>query len=432
MRHYSLKQLSKMKHISDYLYDDDKNFTPARLITDLGLYEGVLIDTTNISWESTRSYVPYPGQDYITINKVCVSKDVQALHSFLLFKESVMLPCAECKRTQPFSPCKSVNPQKATNYLTNYLLKHDVLNEQEAKDNPEPTSKEQREVPDGMKNERNRFIGGPVFRYILGEKELKHISGNLQADIDKKQVMQSCIDGILEAATEFHRDFLCSYNNQHRIIVDCILQRAIDFCKEPKELQEYRKRKEADPEIEMTGKEKEISEQYEHLKYCLILEKVGQEPSMADLQMFDIEKYRKVLSDDKFRDFSMALGLYASGVGCGSLLYLRRIFESIVIEAQNKCCQLSNWNDEEYLKKRFNEKIEYLEMLGERIIPEELSDVKEKIYGWLSKGIHELSDQESMELFQHLKYSIELILDEKIARKEKEAKLKELHKKLNS
>lgn len=80
MRHYSLKQLSKMKHISDYLYDD-KNFTPARLITDLGLYEGVLIDTTNISWESTRSYVPYPGQDYITINKVCVSKDVQALHS---------------------------------------------------------------------------------------------------------------------------------------------------------------------------------------------------------------------------------------------------------------------------------------------------------------------------------------------------------------
>lgn len=113
-------------------------------------------------------------------------------------------------------------------------------------------------------------------------------------------------------------------------------------------------------------------------------------------------------------------------------MYLRRIFESIVIEAQNKCCQLSNWNDEEYLKKHFNEKIEYLEMLGERIIPEELSDVKEKIYGWLSKGIHELSDQESMELFQHLKYSIELILDEKIARKEKEAKLKELHKKLNS
>lgn len=427
MRHYTLNQIMKTQHLSDLIFKN-QTFTPEKMITDLGLYEAVVIDTSNISWESTRSPGPYPGQDFITINKVWVSKDVQALHSFLLFKESVMLPCAECKRTQPFSPCKSINPQKATNYL----LKHDVLNEQEAKDNPEPTSKKQREISGGMKNERNRFIDGPVFRYILGENELKHISGNLQADIDKKQVMQSCIDGILEAATEFRRDFLCSYNNQHRIIVDCILQRAIDFCKEPKELQEYRKRKEADPEIEMTGKEKEISEQYEHLKYCLILEKVGQEPSMADLQMFDIEKYRKVLSDDKFRDFSMALGLYASGVGCGSLLYLRRIFESIVIEAQNKCCQLSNWNDEEYLKKRFNEKIEYLEMLGERIIPEELSDVKEKIYGWLSKGIHELSDQESMELFQHLKYSIELILDEKIARKEKEAKLKELHKKLNS
>lgn len=211
----------KTQHLSDLIFKN-QTFTPEKMITDLGLYEAVVIDTSNISWESTRSPGPYPGQDFITINKVWVSKDVQALHSFLLFKESVMLPCAECKRTQPFSPCKSINPQKATNYL----LKHDVLNEQEAKDNPEPTSKKQREISGGMKNERNRFIDGPVFRYILGENELKHISGNLQADIDKKQVMQSCIDGILEAATEFRRDFLCSYNNQHRIIVDCILQRA--------------------------------------------------------------------------------------------------------------------------------------------------------------------------------------------------------------
>lgn len=420
----------KMQHLSDLIFKN-QTFTPEKMITDLGLYEAVVIDTsihdivTSIGFLST---LPGYSKEIKEIDKVIVNKDIQALHQLLFFDESVMLPCSECKRTQPFSPCKSVNPQKATNYL----LKYAVLNEQEAKDNPKPTSNEQRKVHDSVKNEYISPFRKPVFCYTLGDNELKPLGGNLKADVDEKQVMQSCIDGILQTTAEFRRDFLCSYNNKHRIIVDCILQRAIDFCKEPKELQEYRKRKEADPEIEMTGKEKEISEQYEHLKYCLILEKVGQEPSMADLQMFDIEKYRQVLSSDKFSDFSMASGLYASGVGCGSLLYLRRIFESIVIEAQNKCCQLSNWNDEEYLKKRFNEKIEYLEMLGERIIPEELSDVKEKIYGWLSKGIHELSEQESMELFQHLKYSIELILDEKIARKEKEAKLKELHKKLNS
>ena len=152
---------------------------------------------------------------------------------------------------------------------------------------------------------------------------------------------------------------------------------------------------------------------------------------MADLQMFDIEKYRKVLSDDSFRDFSMALGLYASGVGCGSLLYLRRIYETLIKKAQDNCSKLPEWNAEEYSKKRFNEKLKYLESLGAKIIPDELSDVKVKIYGWLSKGVHELSEQDSKELFPALKYSIELILDEQIAQKEKEDKLKELKKKLN-
>ncbi len=428
MRHYSLNQILKMMHLSDFIYSEGE-FQPERMVTELGVYESVIVDT--YIHDITKEFYTPPASTGRTIDiiyKVILNKDVQALHQLLFFNESIMLPCSECKRTQPFSPCKSINPQKATNYL----LKHDVINEQEAKYNPKATSKEQREVPGVMENESINPFSKPVFRYTLGENELQPLGGDLKKDFDKKQVMQSCIDGILEAAIEFRRDFLCSYNNKHRIIVDCILQRAIDLCKEPKELQEYRKRKAANPKLEMTDKEKKISEQYEHLQYCLILEKVGQEPSMADLQMFDIEKYRKVLSSDRFRDFSMALGLYASGVGCGSLLYLRRIFESIVIEAQNKCCQSSNWNDEEYSKKRFNEKIEYLEMLGERIIPEELSSIKDKIYGWLSKGVHELSEQESMEVFQHLKYSIELILDEKIARKEKEAKLKELHKKLTS
>ncbi len=423
MRHYSFKQILKLGHLSDFIYPDG-NFHPERIVTELRLYEAVIIDTS--IQDAIKSYSPAKFAGSIEkIDKVILNKDIQALHQLLFFDESVMLPCSECKRTQPFSPCKSINPLKSTNCLLEYtsLGRSEA---QEVKDNHNLASKEQKD------NNRISSLGPPVFRYILGENELKPVGGNLEADVYEKYVMKSCINGILQTTGEFRRDFLCSYNNQHRIIVDCILQRAIDFCKEPKELQEYRKRKETDPELEMTDKEKELSEQYEHLKYCLILEKVGQEPSMADLQMFDIEKYRKVLSSDKFRDFSMALGLYASGIGCGSLLYLRRIFESIVIEAQNKCCQSSNWNDEEYSKKRFNEKIEYLEMLGERIIPEELSDVKEKIYGWLSKGVHELSEKESMELFPYLKYSIELILDEKIARKEKEAKLKELHKKLTS
>ena len=96
MRHYSLNQLSKMKHISDYLYDEDKNFTPERLITDLGLYEGVLIDTYDMKSTYARSeLVGY--DDYRFWYNAEVSDDVKALHRFLLFNESIMLPCAECK-----------------------------------------------------------------------------------------------------------------------------------------------------------------------------------------------------------------------------------------------------------------------------------------------------------------------------------------------
>lgn len=81
--------------------------------------------------------------------------------------------------------------------------------------------------------------------------------------------------------------------------------------------------------------------------------------------------------------FLILLGLHASGVGCGSLLYLRRIYETLIKNAQDKCSKLPEWNEEEYNKRRFNEKIEYLESLGEKIIPDDLSDVKDKIYGWL-------------------------------------------------
>jgi hypothetical protein len=66
-----------------------------------------------------------------------------------------------------------------------------------------------------------------------------------------------------------------------------------------------------------------------------------------------------------------------------------------------------------------------------KIIPDELSDVKVKIYSWLSKGVHELSEQESMELFPYLKYAIELILDEQIVQKEKAKKLEALKEKMN-
>lgn len=55
-----------------------------------------------------------------------------------------------------------------------------------------------------------------------------------------------------------------------------------------------------------------------------------------------------------------------------------------------------------------------------------------KLYSILSKGIHELTENECLNIFEHVKLGIELILDEKIEQIDREKKIKEAEQKLNS
>lgn len=75
----------------------------------------------------------------------------------------------------------------------------------------------------------------------------------------------------------------------------------------------------------------------------------------------------------------------------------------------------------QFARLKFDKKIETLK----DYLPEAL--VKNKaIYGIVSKGIHELSEEECLDMFQPLLIGIELILDEVLAQKEKEKREKEL------
>ena len=65
----------------------------------------------------------------------------------------------------------------------------------------------------------------------------------------------------------------------------------------------------------------------------LSISKVGQYPSIADFHIGQVRKYNKILPKDKMREFTKAIGLAANGVGIGSFVYLRRIFEHLVFEA---------------------------------------------------------------------------------------------------
>lgn len=146
------------------------------------------------------------------------------------------------------------------------------------------------------------------------------------------------------------------------------------------------------------------------------ISKVGQYPSVADFHIGQVRKYSKVLPQDKMREFTKAIGLAANGVGIGSFVYLRRIFEYLVFEAYEVAKSNNPTIDETaFTSGRMNEKIQ---MLSD-YLPDFLVE-NHHIYGILSKGIHELSEEECKEYFAVLKSSIEMILEERLEKFQKD------------
>jgi hypothetical protein len=157
---------------------------------------------------------------------------------------------------------------------------------------------------------------------------------------------------------------------------------------------------------------------------CII--KIMQYPSAADLSEGKVLKYKQVLAENA-NEFSKAIGLHAHGVGIGSFVYLRRIIERLVEEAHTEAQKEPSWNEVEYQTKlRVAEKIKYL---GDRL-PEFLTS-NTMIYSILSKGIHSLTEKECNEAFEAVRLGIEVILDDKLAAKERAAKIKQASKGLS-
>ena len=150
------------------------------------------------------------------------------------------------------------------------------------------------------------------------------------------------------------------------------------------------------------------------------IEKVGQDPSIADTQFSQLQvKYDKVLEDKYLKEFKRAVGLASHGVGVGSFVYLRRIFENLIIQTFNDNQGNIEVENGAFQKLRMEEKVDVLKAY----LPSQLVIVKMKsIYGILSKGIHELDDEVCLKYFGPLKLSVELILDQKIEEKKKQEK----------
>ena len=158
-----------------------------------------------------------------------------------------------------------------------------------------------------------------------------------------------------------------------------------------------------------------------HLDYIAVADnktfcKIGQYPSIADLTFPILDAYRKVLSANDRKEFGRAIGLYASGIGAGSYVYLRRIFERLLVQAKANAGEAID--NDLFNKAHVDEKITMLK----DYLPKMLTD-NTVLYGILSKGIHQLSEEDCIEYFPVLRDCIFMILnewDEMRKKKEKE------------
>lgn len=153
--------------------------------------------------------------------------------------------------------------------------------------------------------------------------------------------------------------------------------------------------------------------------------KIGQQPSIADFHISEIKQYKKLLLTEKLKEFTRAIGLAANGVGIGSFVYLRRIFEYLIHEAYILCKADGLITETDYKKARMDEKIEMLSTH----LPDFLVDHK-TMYSILSKGIHELDEETCLLHFDTLRVGIEIILDEKLDELRKKEKIEAAKKKL--
>lgn len=169
-----------------------------------------------------------------------------------------------------------------------------------------------------------------------------------------------------------------------------------------------------------------------HLDYIVKTEgnkmiKIGQYPSVADLSFPDFNEFKKEIDKDSLNELRRANGLYAHGIGVGSYVYLRRIFEHIIDitrqDAQND--ESIDFSGFESLK--VADRIQLLK----DYLPDMITS-NQSLYRITSKGIHELNEKECIRYFPVLRDAILMILQQWSEKRKQDEVKKELERQLSN
>ena len=148
--------------------------------------------------------------------------------------------------------------------------------------------------------------------------------------------------------------------------------------------------------------------------------KIGTYPSLRDFYKNDIKRYDKVLNEQQMVELVTAITIANNGVGIGSYVYLRRIFEGIVFEESKRAISDGVITEGAFDKMRMDEKI----VVIKNYLPAFLYEHHKELYGVLSIGVHQLDEENCLSFFPVLYDCIILILEDRLAQKEKEATMK--------
>ena len=129
----------------------------------------------------------------------------------------------------------------------------------------------------------------------------------------------------------------------------------------------------------------------------MVLQKIGQKPSMADIAFGQLKGLGTVDPQDR-AEMGRALGLFAHDTPLGAFVYLRRVFERMIGRAHESYTAENGGPIPGWADLRMGQRVT---ALGPSL-PKEVSQ-NAGVFGLLSKGIHELSDGQAETLFPLVK-----------------------------
>lgn len=145
------------------------------------------------------------------------------------------------------------------------------------------------------------------------------------------------------------------------------------------------------------------------------LAKIGQLPSLEDLAVAENARFRKLLSKADFADLRRANGLFSHGIGIGSFVYLRRLFEQL-IDRHRLTFEQSNGPIDGWEKMRMADRINALrDVLPPAIVTHRAA------YSILSAGIHELDEETCRRYFPVVRSAIIQILEQDLQEQQRQA-----------